>query len=196
MKTQRARAKDKEEEMALLSPAEHKQSIDKKRQNAAERSKRYRDNKKKRAQNDAMAERNTFVAKSYSSRATLGKAKKKAERALPESPTRKKAVLVSLFNDMDESERNELVNVISSKPSTITSNESTKFDNVAKNVRQFYERDDISRVSPKTKDVYEQIDSLTGLAVLVPKRHMILTVREAHALYVEEKNAANEGSRI
>lgn len=196
MKTQRARAKDKEAEMALLSPAEHEQNIDKKRQNAAERSKRYRDNKKMRAQNAAMAEKNTFVAKSYSSRATLGKAKEKAERALPESPTRKKAVLVSLFKDMDERERNELVNVISSKPSTITSKESTKFDDIAKDVGQFYERDDISRVSPKTKDVYEQIDSLTGLAVLVPKRHMILTVREAYALYVEEKNAANKGSRI
>lgn len=46
MKKQRALAKDKEKEMALVSPAQHQQYIDKKRQSDAERSKRYRENKK------------------------------------------------------------------------------------------------------------------------------------------------------
>lgn len=198
MKQKRANAKDKEKEMAMVSPAQHKQYIDNKRQKERERSKRYRQRKKMQAeqQQNAMAGENVFVAKSYSNRATLGKAKKKVERALPESPTRKKAVLVSIFKEMDDGERNELVSVISSKPSTITSNTSTKFDKISRDIGQFYERDDISRVSPKIKDVQQRKDVLTGAVDLLPKRHMVVTIKEAYALFIEDRNAINKGIKI
>lgn len=195
MKEYRTKKKEKEEEMALTSPTNHKQYIDSERQKAAERSKRYRQRKKITIQNDAFAGENVSVAGSYSNRATLGKAKKKVERALPGSPTRKKAVLISIFKEMDGGERNDLVNVISGKPRTITSNELTKFDGMAKDVGQFYERDDISRVLPKIKDVQEQMNEQTGASSTVAKRHMVVTIKEAYALFIEDKNAKNKGNK-
>lgn len=198
MKKQRTKKKNEVKEMALVAPKKYKDYIDTKRQNERERSKRYRQRKKMliEEQRKKNANENSFVTKSYSSSAALGKAKKRVKRALPESPTKKKAVLVSIFKEMDDGERNELVKMISLKPSTITLNASTKYDEIAKAIAAFYERDDISRVSPKMKDVQKRKSAATGADELTAKRHMVMTLKEAYALFVEDRNATNKGIKI
>lgn len=134
------------------------------------------------------------TAKGYSNAATLGKAKSKVRCALLVSPTRKKTVLVAICNEMNNSDRNELINAIPSKSiknRNIETNNSTRTD-----IGNFYERDDISRMSPKMKDVVKRKNVHTGADELTPKRHMILTVKEAYALFAEERKAANKGIKM
>ena len=61
-----------------------------------------------------------------------------------------------------------------------------------KEIREFYERDDISRTSPKIRDVKEYVSVDTGENILLPTRHMILTMKEAFALFDEERKNAGK----
>lgn len=120
---------------------------------------------------------------------TLGRAVRKVARVLPTSPRKKKAVLTHLVANMNESDKSILVNVVSNskfkrgaaKPHLITS------------IRKFYERDDISRASPKTDDVKTYECPETGEKLYLPTRHMLLSLREAYALFVEESNKKDIG---
>lgn len=92
---------------------------------------------------------------------------------------------------MDDDERNEFVKVISSKR-TITSN---NFE-LIREIANFYERDDISRMSPKAKDMKKHINKQTGAEELFATRHMIVTLREAYALFMDDKKTKNEGMPV
>lgn len=116
---------------------------------------------------------------------------KKVERALPMSPSKKKVVLLSMVNNLDENDRNELVNVISSKSNAKRSaNCSELFEQIV----EFYERDDVSRVSPKMSDVKMYTNKQTGVAELHPTRHVIMTLREAYALFIEDQQIKKQGN--
>lgn len=188
MKKQREKKKKNEDNM---NPKEYVQYVNHERQKAKERVQKYRQ-RKKMGNNNTPEKLNEDISKIYSNKATLGKAKKKVERALPMSPTKKKVVLLSIVNGLHENERNELVNVISSKKSTVK--RSSQFSELIGEIAEFYERDDVSRVSPKIKDVKKYANKQNGAEELLPTRHMIMTLREAYALFIEDRNSKQKGS--
>lgn len=189
MQKQRQLKKEKEKDM---TPTESQKLIDMQRQKVRERVQKHRQQKKEQAVLELKA--NEAESSSYSNKATLSKAKKKVERALPSCPTRKKIVLMSLFNDLDENERDKLVNVLS--PLNKSTRKSERFDKLVKDISEFYERDDVSRMSPKMRDVKKYTNNQTGTMELMPTRHMIMTVREAYALFIEEIVSKQEGIEI
>lgn len=133
-----------------------------------------------------------IIKTTYKSRQTLGKAVRKVTRAFPASPTKKKAVLAQIVDSMDDNARNEIIEFIS--PSQIR--KKRQEHSLIKEIKQFLARDDISRVSPKTKDVKQYVNSETGDMTLIPKRHMTLTVKEAYAVFAEEQKFSGKGVYI
>lgn len=101
---------------------------------------------------------------------------------------------MSLFNYLDENERDKLVNVLS--PLNKSTRKSERFDKLVKDISEFYERDHVSRMSPKMRDVKKYTNNQTGTMELMPTRHMIMTVREAYALFIEERVSKQEGIEI
>lgn len=123
----------------------------------------------------------------YSSTKSLGKAVCKATRALPVSPSKKKAVLARIMSKMNDEDKQELVSVFARKKKYVPNKI------LIDAIRKFYERDDVSRVSPKIRDVKEYLCPTTGDKILLPKRHMTLTVKEAFAIFDEEQRSAGRG---
>lgn len=132
---------------------------------------------------------NDITAKSYSCAQTLGKAVRKATRAFPTSPTKKKAVLAKMFNDLDDNHRSELVNAI--LPPRHRKSLKNK-EGLIDDIQLFYNRDDVTWTSPKSKDIKEYTLP-DGSKSLLPTKHMTLTVKEAHALFNDERRDENKG---
>lgn len=133
---------------------------------------------------------NKIAKKSYSNAQTLGKAVKRAVRGLPKSPTKKKAVLAKIFEELNDNDRSQLVNAITPARYRKQIKDNTDLINV---IQGFYGREDIAITSPKTNDVKEYTLS-TGEKTLLPTKHMTLTVKEAHALFCDERRSENKGN--
>lgn len=164
------REKQKEQESKLTTTERH-ELAEKRRNTVRKHVANYRQRKK----NAEIAEKNSIdsetsssaaskiIAKSYNSTQTLGKAVKKATKAFPTSPTRKQAVLAKIVTDLDDDARNELINIIASTPKR-----KSMTAPMIQDIHDFYERDDISRMSPKMRDVRKCISAETGLDMFVP----------------------------
>lgn len=130
-----------------------------------------------------------IVSEVYSCSQTLGKAVKKVTNALPASPRRKKAVLTHIVSNLDQNEKETLINVVA-KPKFARKSIPTALNT---EIRKYFERDDISRASPKVDDVEKYKCPETGEELLLPKRHMVLSLKEAHALFVQELKSKGAG---
>lgn len=195
MKKYRLKKKDAENNL----PDEERQDvIEKQREAVRERVKKHREHKMcdTSSQNDTESIRSQpsslsdTVSDCYSNKRTLGKAVAKVSRAFPTSPRRKRAVLAQIVSNVDDTDRNQLVKVVASDKNNTNAHEINRID-IA--IGRFFERDDISRVSPKTRDIKTYICPRTGNEILLPTRHMVLSMKEAHALFVEERKRAEEG---
>lgn len=181
------RESKKEEEMKL-SPAQLKQFTDARRAVVRERVRKHRQKLKAHTM-DQNTDPNTKKF-GYRSTNTLGKAAKKIERNLPAESLRRTAVLSKVIDNLDEADKLQIVNNITKGKHFIRQRLSNDF---SIDIRAFYERDDISRVSPKMRDVKEYKCAQTGQTVLLPTRHMVLTIREVYAIFVEEKETSGKG---
>ena len=112
----------------------------------------------------------------------------KVTRAFPVSPTKRKTVLARILSKMNDADKLEVVTAITPTRKNYVPNAL-----LIKEIREFYERDDISRTSPKIRDVKEYVSVDTGEKILLPTRHMILTMKEAFALFDEERKNAGKG---
>lgn len=180
----RQKKKDEEKKMSLKEKAN---AVQKRREATLQRVRKQNQTEVK----ENSSSLSQVSPQGYNCVQTLSKAVKKSERAFPKSPTKKKAVLARIFSNMSEADKIDFnTAILPTKPKTKT------FPNVlmlAKDVRDFYERDDISRVSPKMRDVKEYRCAETGEKILLPTRHMILTCKEAYALFKEEQNKSGKG---
>lgn len=130
-----------------------------------------------------------ITSKSYHNIQTLGKAVKKATRGFPSSQRKKKAVLAQIFNDLDDNDRSELViAILPPRHRTVLANK----EELLNDIRIFYNRDDITRTSPKTNDTKEY-KLPDGSKELMPKQYMTLTVKEPHALFINERREESKG---
>ncbi|CAH0559357.1 unnamed protein product [Brassicogethes aeneus] len=149
-------------------------------------------NHRKKSKTNALQEQSgtnaaTDVTRSYQSTQALGKAVKKTMKALPVMDTRKIAVLAKIVTSMNDDDRNKFQNIVS--PSGIKKKKDADSELVDK-IGKFYKRDDISRISPKIKDVKRYFDLKTGEKILLPTRHMLLTVKEAFVIFDKERKTA------
>lgn len=120
----------------------------------------------------------------YSCTSTLGKAVKKVQRALPNSPTKTSAVLKKIVVKL-----NIDTNFIT-KAKTIPVIKQQNVEQL-KNVQNFYRLDSISRQAPGVKDVV-RIRDHEGKH-LVPKRHLLMKLREVYELYKIENKECDIG---
>lgn len=139
------------------------------------RKRKYRENKKlKGVRKSSLA-----PLGSYKTMHTLKKAACKLKKALPESPTKKTAVLMHVIKEIVPVESLHLNAKTITKATSIT-------DETKELVINFYEQDDISRQSPNRKDTMSVKDKITGKRAHVAKRHMMMTIAEAYALFKTE----------
>lgn len=122
---------------------------------------------------------NNLTLGSYKCTNTLKKAVVKAKKALPQSPSKQKAVLWHMVKDIWP----QMAEFIE-KPKTIRSTATT--EEVKIKVKAFYEKDDISRCSPNRKDTMSVKDLPSGKRIHVCKRHLMMTIGEAYSLFVLE----------
>lgn len=127
----------------------------------------------------------------YNTVQSLGKAVNKAKKALPQSPMKQRAVLANIVSNMNEQEKSVLANAIISPPPK--TKHVSKWIILKKAIIEFYQRDDVSRASPKIRDVKEYVCPETGENILLPTKHMELTIREANGLFNHEQSKAGKG---
>lgn len=145
-------------------------------------------------QNENQKEKNQnlseVVAESYSCSQTLGKAVKKVSQALPASPRKQRAILAHIVSNLNDKDKETVVNVVAK---SIFKRNPVASSQLVNDVRKFYERDDISRSSPNSRDVKKYKCTETGEESFLPTRHMILSIKEAHALFVENRKREDLG---
>jgi hypothetical protein len=108
----------------------------------------------------------------FGSKAAETKAVHRAVAGLPSSPSRRRHVVQRL------AQRFTTKHFQTSKPTRCPKIS----EEVKEEVRQFFKRDDISRVSPNMKDVKKEKAS----GEYVSKRHLMWGLKETYQLYVEE----------
>lgn len=117
----------------------------------------------------------------YNTPSAESKALAKILRAFPSTPGKQKILLRKLFHSLDESVQLEIVlqkTSIRRPPNAIS-------QDLVMKVRSFYERDDISRVSPNAKDVRYFTDK-SGKKELQQIRHLMYRLSEVYALFIME----------
>lgn len=152
-----------------------------------EASAKYRE--KKRIERSTHSEKcgDTKFKFAFGSESALGKAVAKVKRSLPKSPSKTKAVLAKILSKYDPDNKKEIMSnsEIQIKKRCIIS-ELTIVE-----IKQFYQRDDISRLSPNVKDFVKVIDE-SGIKIQKQIRHLMYSVREVYAMYIEEFCRNNE----
>lgn len=134
----------------------------------------------------------------YNRKQSLGKAIKKVNNVLPKSPSKKVQVLSSLISNISSIKRKELIEntipgkkqcrQILNKEANVNIDRKVRSDSISEKVldkvREFYLRDDISRICPGKKETIS-VKTQTGREVH-QKRFLIMNIREAHALFLDE----------
>lgn len=176
-RTRRQKKKELEDEMPI---AELRKVLDDRRRGVRERTKKYRERK-----NNPLIVVNE-PKQSYSNSATLGKAVAKAKKSLPNSPSKKNAVLFKLLNDVQNEDQIQLPNEIDRRTNK------PQYLELAADIRMFFERDDVSVASPKVNDVKKYVSD-SGEQIFLPTRHMTLTLKESYGLFINERENMGKG---
>lgn len=196
MRLSRAKKKNNEANMTVH---ELTAATEKRREADRERARKYRLVKKLKSsygQSEDQSEKSgpstlsETVAQSYNNIQTLGKAVKKVSRALPVSPRMKRAILAHIVSNLNNEDKQTVVNVVANP---IFKRTSMTLSTLIKEIHKFFERDDISRVSPKTKDVKTYKCPETGEELSLPTRHLTLSIKEARALFMEKRKKNDLG---
>lgn len=175
--------REKRKEKEKLS----KRLLNERRGKEAERKRQYRERKKLLTQSTLHEhEQSSSSLGSYCCVQTLGKAVSRVRRTLPSSPRKKFAVVRKLGFDIF----GDVARVIneSDKKRGVKHALSEEDKEIVKN---FYQRDDVSRQAPGIKDVKSVKDTKTGERILCQKRYMNMTVREAYSLFTNDNPDVN-----
>lgn len=126
----------------------------------------------------------------YSNRNTLGKAIAKTRRALPQEVDRQVIVVSNLIHTFDHETKKRILENAGMMKRIRPADLNIGFEQA---VRAFYERDDISRVSPNSKDC-RRIKNATGDKEIRQLRFLMFTLKEVHALFLEESRTTDENN--
>lgn len=111
---------------------------------------------------------------SYKSPRTLGKAIRRVKSALPNSPSKKKAVLKHLVSEQFGPQTSKSLIKMKKKGPRVLSPEYKEI------INNFYNSDEISRQAPGKRDVKSVKDPETGKRNLIQIRHMVMGINEAY----------------
>lgn len=165
MRRNRAKEKENEDNMSLKNAHA---VIMQRRAATRERVRKHRENVKRQKDvpidtQSQSSKLSDVVSAGYTSRQSLGKAVRKVTNALPASPRKKKAVLTHIVSNLTEVDKETLIDIFAKPKYTRRPVSAT----LEKEIRKYFERDDISRVSPNTKDVKEYECPETGEKLLL-----------------------------
>lgn len=119
----------------------------------------------------------------YKRRSSLSRAVNSVKKVLPSSPTKRKAVVRRLSEELDDTDSTP------SNPQRL----STLPTETRDAVKSFYERDDISRISPGKRDVIT-VRGPNGEKEKPQKRHLYLNIKETYGIFQEENPNVKIGS--
>lgn len=121
---------------------------------------------------------------SYKTKSGLAKAVSKTKRTLPSSPSKRKIVVAKLLVSLDTEDKDEIIRNKTSKP------QKTHWKRISpvliQTIESFYERDEISVISPNVKDCRRFADPVTGRKELRQIRYLTYNLKKVHSLFVED----------
>lgn len=122
---------------------------------------------------------------SYRTEGALVKAASKVRKMIPSSPSKKKAVIAKLFYSLNDDDQKEIIQ----NKTSLNKGGAKGIDSTLKQqILEFYEKDDVSRMSPNVKDTKYFRNPTTGEKELKQKRHMIVTLQEAYDAFKEDNS--------
>lgn len=129
---------------------------------------------------------------SYKTASALAKAVAKVKRALPSTAQKKKQVVAKILKSFNSNDLEDVItNDISNTKRTRLS--ATDIDIV----RSFFERDDISRISPNVKDCRKFVNPSTGDKEFKQLRYLQYKLADAYSLFVKHiKNGKIQNNRV
>ena len=113
----------------------------------------------------------------YKSRSSLGKAIARATRGLPQSPHKRAVVVKELASSLGVNIKRDVSELPFQSKNQLAIETTNK-------IKEFYERDDISRMMPGKADCIT-VKTADGGKEIRQKRHLIMTVSEAYQLFKE-----------
>lgn len=122
------------------------------------------------------------VTQPYRTESALNKAVAKTKKALPASPSKVKAVVTKLLHSFDDKDKQYIVHNghIPKKSSKGLSSA------VISSVIKYYERDDVSRMSPNTKDTRFFKNPANGTKELKTIRHLTRKLDKVYNMFIQE----------
>lgn len=179
----KSRAKEKEHLQDRTLTVQGKKEMMLKRLKETERKRNYRQRKRE-LQSSLTSDNISSPHGSFSCKQTFGKAMARIKKALPASPRKKVAIVKKLAYDTLSHKCSNLYKV--NRQGTVALTNETK-----QKVIDFYIRDDISRQAPGKRDYKSIKNPTTREREKVQKRHMVITVKEAFALFAKENPEIN-----
>ena len=143
---------------------------------------RFRDRKKTKKLQSGPGTNSIETAKrgTYKCPQTFGKALRKAIASLPQSPTKRRAVVQEIMKET-------LPEVVFLYPENKESRKSSSpNDEVKQIVQEFYCNDAISRQAPGKRDVKSVKDPTTGKREKIAIRHMLMNIMDAYFKFTKQ----------
>lgn len=122
----------------------------------------------------------------YKTDSAMSKAAAKLKRALPSTSEKKVAAVRKFLRCFNETEYHQIV-CVEKKP---TSTREIKPD-VINLVKSFYQRDDISRISPNMRDCRKFKDPITGIKELKQIRYLMYRLSDVYSLFLRHIQKGN-----
>lgn len=124
----------------------------------------------------------------YRTASALRKAATKVRKSFPLAPGKRVAVLNYVLHGLDQEEQKA---IFCKRMESKASNGKSISPDVVQAVETFYQKDDISRMSPNVKDVRLILNKLTGKKETTQIRHLMYNVSEVFELFLKDfaKNA-------
>lgn len=123
----------------------------------------------------------TKPEKGYNTASARSKAFAKLQRVLPSTTAKKKELACKLLQTFDETDRLEIVENRLFEPKPAARGLSPS---VIEMIRSFYERDDISRMSPNMKDCRKFINPDTGCKEVKQIRYLMYKLDDVYNMFV------------
>lgn len=190
LEKERERDKARREKRKLEST---KAQLKKKRTADAERQRKCRSKKNQVINENVVDDPLTDLTESpigtFRTKQSFGKALARSRKVLPRRPCKKKMIVRKLAMEIIPEINNSLKGKKINQHSLRTTTE--------EKVIQFYNSDAISRQAPGKRDMKSVKEASSGKRILLPKRHMLMTVGEAFAQFKREnKNILIEKSKF
>lgn len=120
---------------------------------------------------------------SYKTTSAIRKAYTKTNKSLPLSPSKRKVIVTKLVRSFEEEDRQDMFG--NNRP-IVKERQSGLSASLIGAIENFYQRDDVSRISPNVKDVKSFRDPSTGEKELRQLRHLLFTLEEVYTKFVDE----------